>query len=175
MAEGLLRELLRQRGVAASVDSAGLFGGGSPATDHAVLVLSEEGIDLSAHRSRCLADPAVELAGADLLLAMERRHVREAVATDPSVRDRTFTLVDAVRRAEAEPAREPAEPLGAWAARIGAGRTAAVAVGTGDDEVGDPVGSGVERYRETRAQLRDLLARLADRAWPEAGAVERSA
>jgi hypothetical protein len=101
------------------------------------------------------------------------------VAAAPAVRDRTFTLIDAVRRAEDAPPRTADEDLRTWAARIGAGRTAAAAVGDGDDEVADPVGSSVDRYRETRALLRDLLTRLADRAWPATAVapspVERSA
>lgn len=175
MAEGLLRDLVGQRAIAATVDSAGLLSGGVPATDHAVAVLAERGIDLAGHRSRRLADPAVRLARADLVLAMERRHVREAVALAPEIRDRAFTLIDAVQRAEASPPRGHGEELVDWAARIGAGRTAAAAAGTGDDEVADPVGSTIDRYRATRDELHDLLSRLLDRAWTVPGELDRSA
>jgi protein-tyrosine phosphatase len=175
MAEGVLRALAAQRGIPATVDSAGLLTGGAPATEHAVLVLHELGIDLEDHRSRSLEDRSVDLDGADLVLTMERRHVREAVAACPPLRDRAFTLIDAVRRAEAAPPRQPEETVRAWAARLAEGRKAADAQGGGDDEVGDPVGSGVERYRDTLAELRDLLGRLADRCWPATAVQERSA
>jgi protein-tyrosine-phosphatase len=175
MAEGLLRDLLHRRGVVATVDSAGLLDGGMPATSTATDVLADRGIDLTAHRSRSMADPAVVLEGADLVLAMERRHLREAVVAEPAIRHRTFTLVDAVRRAEATTPRRPDEGLRAWAERLGAGRTAVDAQGTGEDEIPDPIGQPRSRYEATADRLADLLGRLLDQAWPPASRTEQSA
>lgn len=166
MAEGLLRDLLAGRGVAATIASAGMLPGGSPATVTAGDVLRDRGIDLSTHRSRSLGDPAVDLAGADLVLTMERRHLQEAIVLAPGVRARAFTLVDAVRRAEAADTRQPGEDLRAWAARLVAGRSSADLLGVGDDGVDDPIGQPRPRYEETAALLHDLLTRLVDRAWP---------
>ena len=175
MAEGLLRDLVRRRGLHATVDSAGMLGGGMPATSTAADVLAERGIDLSGHCSRSLTDPELALATADLVLTMERRHLREAVRTEPSIRDRTFTLVDAVRRAEATMPRHPDETLRAWAERLGAGRSRADAEGIGDDEVPDPIGQPRRIYEATADRLADLLGRLLDRAFPNALDSERSA
>lgn len=56
---------VRSAGVSAATDS--------PASEHAVTVLAEQGIDLSAHRSRPLTRELVEWA--DLVLAMSPSHV----------------------------------------------------------------------------------------------------
>jgi protein-tyrosine phosphatase len=175
MAEGLLRDLLRRRGIAASVDSAGLLDGGMPATGTATEVLAERGVDLSAHVSRSLADPVLDLQAADLVLTMERRHLREAVVTEPTIRHRTFTLVDAVHRAEAATPRRPDESLRTWAERLGAGRSVVEAQGSGDDEIPDPIGHPRSRYEDTADRLAGLLSRLLDQAFPAAGNAERSA
>jgi protein-tyrosine-phosphatase len=173
MAEGLLRHLLEQRGIDAEVASAGLYDGGMPATATARQVLADRGIDLDGHASRSITDPAVDLAGADLVLTMERQHVREAAVAAPGSLDRILTLVDATRRAEAAAPRRPDESLAEWAERLGSGREPAGAQGTGDDEVDDPIGQPRSRYEATADQLQDLLERLVDRAWPAAD--ERSA
>ena len=163
MAEGILRHLLEGLGVAARVESGGLLPGGSPATPHAIEVVAERGIDIAGHVSRALAD--VDLAGADLIVTMERRHLQEAIVLAPSVRGRTFTLLELVRRAESAPPRQRGESLGDWASRLAAGRTAADLLGTGD-AVADPIGRPRRRYVETAALLEDLLRRVVARAWP---------
>ena len=166
MAEGLLRQLLGDRGTAASVDSAGVLPGGMPATANAIEVLADLGIDISGHRSRTLSDPEVHLADADLVLAMERRHLQEAVLAVPDVRSRAFTLVDLVRRAEAAEPRRDDEDLRRWASRLAADRTPADLLGVGDDSIDDPFGLSRANYEDTVRLLYDLLNRFLDRAWP---------
>jgi protein-tyrosine-phosphatase len=173
MAEGLLRDLLHRRGIDAEVASAGLLPGGAPATPDAVAVLADRGLDLTAHRSRTMTRD--ELEAADLVLAMERRHLQEAIATVPFVRDRALTLVDAVRRAEPAAARRPAESLADWAERLTAGRGPSDILGVGDDGIVDPIGQSHKRYEATAEQLADLVARLVARAWPLAEAEEGAA
>lgn len=167
MAEGLFRHRLAERDIAASVDSAGLLPGGAPATPFALEVLTDRGIDLTAHRSRTLSDAEVDLAGADLVVTMERRHLQEAVLLAPGVRSRAFTLVDLVRRAEADGgARRPDEDVRSWAARLATGRTTSELLGIGDDSVEDPIGQARARYDETADLLDELIGRLLDQAWP---------
>src|SRR5262245_33222273 len=96
MAEGMLREKLRARGVDATVSSAGLSFDGRPATDEAVEVAAGYGIDIEPHRSRMLRR---DMLAADLVIAMERMHLREAVVIESSVLARCFTLKELVRRA----------------------------------------------------------------------------
>jgi protein-tyrosine phosphatase len=167
MAEGLLRASLQAAGVEAEVRSAGIYPGGSPVTGHALAVLADRGIDLRAHVSRTLA--ADEVAAADLVIAMERRHVQEAVVLVPGAEAWTFTLRDVAARADAAPARGPDESVRAWAARLAAGRARGEILGEGDDGVADPIGQPRAEYERTAAELDDLLTRLAARLFPECG------
>lgn len=168
MAEGLLRDLLARRGVVADVASAGLLPGGRPATADAVAALADRGVDISRHVSRRLDEDSVDLAGADLVLTMERRHLQAAIVLEPSIRPRALTLVDAVRRAERAEPRRAGESVAQWAERLSAGRGPSDILGVGDDGVDDPIGRSRDRYDDTAELLEELLARLAARAWPGA-------
>lgn len=172
MAEGLLRGRLADLGIDAEVSSAGLYEGGVPATDHSVTTMAGRGIDIGAHRSRRLGAAALE--DADLVLAMERRHVQEALLIDTATRERAFTLVDLARRAAAAEARRPGEALRAWAARLAAGRTTAELLGVGDDAVADPVGRSLATYARTATELDGLLAAVVAAGWPHAAAADPS-
>ncbi len=164
MAEGLLRHRLEAAGVDAVVRSAGVLPGGVVATRHAVEVLASRGIDLSAHRSRTIA--ADEVAAADLVIGMERRHVQEAVVLSPEAEAWSFTLRDLVARAEVAPRRADDESLRDWGARLAAGRPRSALVGMGDDSVVDPIGGPKSDYVRTAAELDDLLGRVVAAAYP---------
>lgn len=158
MAEGLLRHRLAAAGAGVEVRSAGVLAGGVRASTHAVDVLAARGIDLARHESRAMA--ADEIAAADLVVGMQRRHVREAIVLVPEAEAWSFTLKDLVARAEATEARAPGESLRDWAARLAAGRTRVDLLGEGDDTVDDPIGGPRAAYERTAAELDDLLARL---------------
>lgn len=166
MAEGILADLIARRGVEAVVESAGLLPGGAPAAPHTLELLAERGIDFSAHRSRSIYDPAVRLGSADLVVAMERKHVREAVVAEPSLRHRTFTLIDLVRRSQLTAPRRRGESVGAWAERVGEGRTTIHYLGSGDDEIADPIGRSRAHYADTAKQLDFFLELLVEHAFP---------
>lgn len=169
MAEGLLRHHLAAKGVEATVSSAGLLYDGRRASGHAVTVLGDRGIDLAAHRSRVMTADA--LAAADLVIAMERRHVREAVVLAPATFPKTFTLKELVRRGEQIGHRIPGETVAAWLARAGLGRRPSTVLGASrDDDVDDPIGRPVEDYDRTAAELDDLTSRLVDLLWGKAEA-----
>ncbi len=138
-----------------------------PATATGIDVLVGRGIDPGRHRSRNIADPEVDIASADLVIGMERRHVQEAILLEASVRARAFTLIDLVRRAEAAPPREEGVPLRAWAERLSVGRTNADLLGLGDDGIADPIGRPRADYEATADLLVDLLGRIVGRAFPE--------
>jgi protein-tyrosine phosphatase len=161
MAAALLTRRLDDAGVKAVVSSAGLLFDGKPATDHGVAVMAERGVDTSGHRSRRLRPDVV--AEADLIVAMARSHVREAVAlAGPGVLPRTFTLKEIVRRGEERGGRAADEPLAAWLARLATGRRTADLLGESDvDDVADPIGGPRRDYERTAAELDDLTARLA--------------
>ena len=151
MAEGLLRHRAHAAGLDVHVSSAGVLQGGAPATDHAVAVCADRGIDISAHVSRRLERPMIE--AADLVIAMARDHLREAVVTAPAAFARTFTLRELVRRIDAKP--------NASLAELHAGREISDYVkGDPADDVADPVGMSRARYEETVWELDGLLTRV---------------
>jgi protein-tyrosine-phosphatase len=159
MAEGLLRSYLARAGIPASVGSAGLLPGGSPATDDACAVMSLRGIDIRRHRSRTL-NPAIAR-GTPLIIGMTRQHVREACVTYGAPISRTFTLKELVRRGEQTGPRRAGETVSAWLARVGVGRQPSDLLGNdASDDVADPVGKPREFYERTVLELEDLLARL---------------
>lgn len=164
MAEAMLRRLAAEAGVEARVHSAGLLGDGDPASTYGVEVLEAMGLDTSGHLSRRMT--AEMVAGADLVIAMAREHLREAVVAVPDAFPRTFTLKELVRRGEAAGPRSASEPLDRYLARLHEGRDRSSLLGVSDeDDVSDPYGTSLEAYRQTAAELDDLTRRLAALLW----------
>lgn len=169
MAEALLRHHLEKRGRDAVVSSAGLLEDGHPAAPEVVALLSARGIDLSGHRSRRLVAPLIE--GSDLVLAMAREHLREAVLLVPSAFGRIFTLKEIVRRGEAvgpvgsdgpDGPDGPAGPRTEWLDRLAQGRRRRELMGNSpQDDVEDPIGGPMSAFRSTLDELDDLAGRLA--------------
>jgi protein-tyrosine phosphatase len=167
MAEGLLRERLRERGIDASVSSAGLSFDDRPATDDAIEAAAGYGLDLRDHRSRMLFPEFVERA--DLVLAMERLHAREAIVLADDALARTFTLKELVRRARAAGHRRADESFDDWLARVSAERKAMDLMGESrDDDVADPYLSSPKVYSACIAELDELVRELVNLAWPRA-------
>ncbi len=165
MAEVLLRDRLEQVGVEVHVHSAGLLAGGRPASEHGVAVMRARGLDLTGHRSRRMT--AELLRDADLVIAMAREHVREAVVLEPDAFPRTFTLRELVRRARGRP-RRPGEHLRDWAARLHDGRTRRDLLGvSSDDDIADPIGGSPQRYAATADELEELIGRVVELGWGE--------
>jgi protein-tyrosine phosphatase len=147
------------------VVSTGITVAGRPATDPAIEVMRRSGVDLLAHRSRVL--DRSQTAGADLIIGLERQHVREVAVLDPSSFRRAFTLRELVRLGETAGMRRDDESLADWLARVGAGRTPAGLLGAHpDDDVEDPYGRSVDEYSITADELTDLVDRLVALAWP---------
>lgn len=175
----MLRHRLERLGIGAQVRSAGLLEGGQRASAHGVELLSLQGIDMSAHLSQSMTADLLD--GADLILAMAREHVREAVVQVPAVWPRTFTLKELVRRGAQVGPRSPGEPLDRWLERVGAGRTTRELMGTSrEDDVADPIGQPRAAYERMVADLGNLLDHLVRLVWaaaepriPPPGARER--
>jgi protein-tyrosine phosphatase len=160
MAAAFLRRQLDHAGGKAVVSSAGLLFDGKPATDYALAVMADRGIDTSGHRSRKLRSDM--LASADIVIGMAREHVREAVALAPDAWVRAFTLREIVRLGEERGGRAPGEPLEQWLARLHEGRRRHDLLGDSDgDDVADPIGGPRRSYQRTAEELDDLTARLA--------------
>jgi protein-tyrosine-phosphatase len=154
----LLRRHLDEREVAASVHSAGLLGDGSPATDQAIAVMAEIGIDLSSHRSRTVTAAMVE--ASDLVVTMTRQHAVEISILAPG-HGRLFQLRNLVRQAEAAGRRSRDQTLDAWLKGLDGQLGGVGVLGSAlADDIVDPIGLPPGAYRQTRQTLDDLCRRL---------------
>jgi protein-tyrosine-phosphatase len=168
MAEAILSELVRRRGIAADIASVGLMPGGvpiPPETQDALRALRYDSPELAAHRSRELRD--ADIGNADLVLGLARDHVREVVVRVPSAWDRTFTLKELVRRGEAVGARQPGQDLSSWLAALSVERTRTDLLGSSDaDDVADPIGGPPSAFEHTAAEIEGLCESLSSLVWP---------
>jgi protein-tyrosine phosphatase len=167
LAEALLRQRLDMFGVDdVNVRSAGFLAEGQQVADGTLRVLHQrkvpiEGLTVS---TRVTGEM---LGRSDLILAMARLHVREAVMLNRYVFDRTFTLKELVRLANDEGARRDDESFDDWLRRLGDGRTPADHMGeSDDDDVADPIGAPARVFKRTASELEELVDRLVGLAWP---------
>jgi protein-tyrosine phosphatase len=164
MAEALLRHRLEGRRVDVHVGSAGLRLVGEPASANGVDVLAQRGIDLRDHRSRILDRQLLE--DTDLVLAMSREHLREAVLALPDIWPRAFTLKELVRRGDLIGRRAPGESIDAWLGRAHLGRNRAELLGSSpSDDIDDPIGLGRADYERTADEISGLVDHLVDLLW----------
>jgi len=154
---------------AVTVASVGLLPGGRPTLPEVAAAVAPYGIDLTGHRSTQITAAAV--AGADLVLGMERRHGREAALLVPSAWTRIFTLKEFVRRATVAGPRPVHRSVAEWLAAVGEGRVRTDLAGARPtDEVADPLGGPAAAYRATAAELAALTDDVAGLVWPGLGA-----
>jgi protein-tyrosine-phosphatase len=93
MAEGILRDLLENEGLGEQVEvrSAGTWAvSGSPASENAVKVSADLGIDIEEHRSTPLSHALIH--GANLILTMEPGHLEEIVVHVPEARSKSHLI-----------------------------------------------------------------------------------
>ncbi len=136
MAEALLREKLKDTGLDIKVWSAGTAAfREDKASGHAVRVMADRGIDLSAHRARTL-DPGM-IDEADLILTMTRDHRQAIVNMAPRAAEKVFTLKEYV---------------------YGQGDEDNEKVETAD--ISDPFGGPVEYYEVCARELEEAIDRL---------------
>jgi len=165
MAEVLLAHRSAVAGLSLHVHSAGLVCDHEPAQPNAVEAMARIGLDLSHHRSRIVDRDMVE--AADLVIAMETRHVREIAVLDDGSFDRTFTLPDLVSRAEAVGPRTDAD-MASWLAALAEGRSRSDMLRQDRHrEVPDPMGGSRRAFRKAADQIAGLLDRFVALAWPE--------
>ncbi|MEZ5233106.1 MAG: hypothetical protein AB7O92_03505 [Acidimicrobiia bacterium] len=153
MAAALTARSAHQRGVPVRVSSASIMDlSGRPAAPNTLSVLLGKGIDASGHRSRTLV-PDV-LAAADVVLTMERAHLRAAAVLTPDAFAKTFTLKEFLRRALEVGPRAADEPVAAYLARVGAGREpSALLTDDERDEVRDPQGGPLSGFQAAVDEL----------------------
>ena len=172
MTEALLGARIAERELPAAVVSAGLLEGGHERPPQVTAVLAKRGIALRDQLSRQLLQ--VDLQHADLVLAMERAHVRYSVLLEPEVWSRTFTLKELVRRGAELGPRLPVESPGAWLARAHEGRDRPDLLGDSAlDDVVDPYGGPSSAYEAAVTEIEDLVDRLVCLLWPISGGPHR--
>jgi protein-tyrosine phosphatase len=159
------QQLLRYGPDDVTVTSAGVYG--APASPPDVLVKEGMafGLDLSRHTPRRI--DAASIAGADLIVGMEREHVREVVLADTSSFPKTFTLREIVRRGEHKGQRDGGESLADWLNRLALGRRHLDLVGDSPiDDISDPMGGTAEQFRRMLTDVQDLTRSLYRLIWP---------
>jgi protein-tyrosine phosphatase len=122
------------------------------------------GLDLHGHVPRRM-EPN-DVTGADLVLAMTRQHLREAVLLDKAAFPRIFTLREFVRRAEATGPRPADVALEEWISVVNGGRRHLHLVGESpEDDVLDPMGGPPEGYRSMLEEVTSLTDALYESIW----------
>ena len=168
MAEALLGTRIAERELPATVVSAGLLEGGHDRPAEVTVVLAKRGIALPDGLSRQLLQS--DLQRADLVLGMERAHVRHSVLLEPYAWSRTFTLKELVRRGAELGPRPSFESPRAWLARAHEGRDRPDLLGDSPlDDVADPYGGPSSAYEAAVTEIEDLVDRLVSLLWPMSG------
>ncbi|QQY79189.1 protein-tyrosine phosphatase [Keratinibaculum paraultunense] len=91
MAQGLLDDMAKKKGLNLEVKSAGIFTlDGQRASEEAVEVLKEEGIDISNHKANIIYEDLVE--DADLILTMTKSHKETLLSKYDFLKGKVFTL-----------------------------------------------------------------------------------
>jgi protein-tyrosine phosphatase len=159
-----MERALEARAVDAQVTTAGFGSSDEPATEASLHVAEARGLDLDDHRSRGFD---ATMADVDLVLGMERAHVRDVVVAVPGAWPKSFTLKEAVRRAEVVGPRASTAPFAAWVGRLHVGRRSNDLLGSSpDDDVADPTGGPKVEHEEAVDELEGLVRRFVDLAWP---------
>ena len=163
MGEVIARDLLARRSIPGIVQSAGTAAiEGMPATDGAVMTVRRMGLDLSEHRSASVTPELV--AGADLVVAMERQHLQALVIEHAAPLATTFTLPELATLLTGRDHRRDDEPVDAWLERVGVVRSAAAALVA--PEITDPIGRSMRIYRSTARSIAVSLDRVLESATP---------
>ena len=160
MAEVLLRSQLADTPLDVAVSSAGFIRDGMEPPPAAHAVMGERGLSLDHHLSRVVTPGLVS--EADLIVAMERLHVRNIVAEEPPSFARTFTFEELIRRgADVGPVGTRSLPT--WLEEMGADREPTQYLGSSKaDDVPDPMGRSKRVFRRTAARLEILSSGLTD-------------
>lgn len=126
-----------------------------------VAAADDIGINLRTHKSRWLNREILSTDGADLVVAMARRHLPTIVELDPAAWPRTFTLKELARRAFALDAPTPAEGFAGWLGRMAAERQARdVLKPDPRDDIADPYGLPKRHHVTMVAEVQQEVERL---------------
>lgn len=164
LAAALLGDRLAARGLPATVTSCGTHATGLPVPEYAHRVAAELGTSVTGHRARPVTANVLANDGADLVLCMDRGHLRHVVALDHSAWPRTFTLKELDRCATLRPPR-PDEPLPSWLAALSRTRRPSDMMRDHPaDDIADPYGAELAKYRRMASEVAaavDSITRIA--------------
>jgi protein-tyrosine-phosphatase len=166
MAEGIARGVIEDEypdmAHEVRVSSAGVAAmDGGPATNEAVLAMSERGIDISGHRARRVTTSMV--ASSDLVLAMEERHAQSMLLTGAT---RPVYVLMRLGEAAGVELRSDIEPISGRLVRLegiadAMQREGLWALQDNEYDVPDPLGLPVHGYAEVAGlmerSIRDIL------------------
>ncbi|WP_334072220.1 MULTISPECIES: low molecular weight protein arginine phosphatase [Paenibacillus] len=176
MAEGMMRQIAKERGLDVEVRSAGVAASdGSSMSRHAESVLKEQGI-MDRIVSTSLHGELIEWA--DLILALTEGHKRQIVYTFPAAVDKTYTLKEYVEDdldvlAEKEELQrlvaelELDRALGKQADEANRRRLTELLQRLPVYDISDPFGGSREEYHRTATEIRAALEKLADKLKPD--------
>ncbi len=155
-----LQRRLALFGTDAIVHSSGLLDTGEPIPQQLVKQLARW--DLSIDESLRIPLTVEAIADADVILGLERRHVRSIVLMEPDATNRTFSLKEFVRRGEERGPADPDRPLDEWLKQLAADRVPTDLIGASvKDDVADPYGHSRRAYRRSVTEIEDLSSRAA--------------
>ncbi len=166
-AEKFLAKLLSELGPRdVTVESAGTLGAASEVVPSDLLREGAAfGLDLGSHVARRLDVGMV--ARADIVIGMERLHVREVVLADPPAFAKSFTLREIVRRGAERGGRNSLQSLPDWLTHLGEGRRHMDLIGDATlDDIHDPMGGKSKDYRVMLNDLEMLTRALHSLTWP---------
>ena len=162
MAAAFLAGRLEAVGLAAQVSSAGTRQTDLGVDPEAVRAAADLGFDISGHRPRALSRQLVDDFGADLVVTMTRRHLREVATTSRDSFARTFTLRDLARRLDDQGLITPGAPVRTVLTAIsGDRRPSHLIADDPEDDIGDPYGTGRVNVRRTARELDHLAQDVA--------------
>lgn len=130
-----------------------------PPLRDAVEVARAHGMDIRAHRARCVRREWLE--EVDLVVGFETSHLASAALDSGARPERVFTMPELVRLLEAIESPSPVEPLSRAREAIARAHASRIGIAEAPPEIADPLGGSPRVYRETVAQIRDLSVRLA--------------
>ncbi len=134
MAEGILKSILRDRGISnIEISSAGIGAmRGAPATSFAIEAARNWGVNITGHIARQLTRSLID--DADLILAMAPEHVEFILRNQPEAARKTFLI-------KAFPSPYSSK----------------------QERVQDPIGGPLEEYNQTYLELDEILRKIANR------------
>ena len=158
MAESLFNHHARQLGLEIKAHSSGTDAiSGNNATDLAVDVLADRGIDLKDHRAQQLTSD--QIADSQIVIAMTRQHEAVVAKEDQLARSRTF-LTGEISRIGSQIGPLQSQNLADWLQVLNEARGGHMTTGRLRDEIADPWGQPRDIYEQTAKRLEGHITHL---------------